>query len=291
MTAQYVLGVPRESRTTSPTHSGWHRDLFTRQQAELGERLRALRRSRAWTQDALSERTGVDRSAISHIERGKQNVTVDVLWRLADSFHLDCAALLDNRTTTITAGSDHPPAPLAEQLATFSTHVYQARMVRRISRKELAARCGIGPSVIFCIEHEPPNLTLLTLSRLAAGLGMHWADLLGERRIRRPPLVQPTPDGCALGATDEDQRPRHVADELRAVVERHDWTRLATLSPATLEAQLQARRLLYDHLDQMCRDAQRRSLHQTTQWAQVAALRDLLQHLMATAVNVRMRRE
>jgi transcriptional regulator with XRE-family HTH domain len=49
----------------------------------LAEQLRAARKKRNLTQDVLAERAGMDRSYISGIERGRHNVPLDTLCRLA----------------------------------------------------------------------------------------------------------------------------------------------------------------------------------------------------------------
>jgi transcriptional regulator with XRE-family HTH domain len=51
--------------------------------ATLARKLRAARRRRQLTQEALAERAGMDRSYLSGIERGKHNVPLDTLCRLA----------------------------------------------------------------------------------------------------------------------------------------------------------------------------------------------------------------
>lgn len=51
--------------------------------AVLAEQLRTVRRRRNLTQEVLAERAGMDRSYISGIERGRHNVPLDTLCRLA----------------------------------------------------------------------------------------------------------------------------------------------------------------------------------------------------------------
>ncbi len=62
--------------------------------AALAAQLRALRRRRRLTQQALAERAGMDRSYLSAIERGKHNVPLDTVCRLAWALSMDVRDLV-----------------------------------------------------------------------------------------------------------------------------------------------------------------------------------------------------
>jgi len=62
--------------------------------AALAAQLRAVRRRRRLTQQALAERAGMDRSYLSGIERGKHNVPLDTLCRLAWALSMDVRDLV-----------------------------------------------------------------------------------------------------------------------------------------------------------------------------------------------------
>jgi transcriptional regulator with XRE-family HTH domain len=64
--------------------------------AALAAQLRALRRRRKLTQAALAERAGMDRSYLSAIERGKHNVPLDTICRLAWALGLEVRELVSN---------------------------------------------------------------------------------------------------------------------------------------------------------------------------------------------------
>jgi transcriptional regulator with XRE-family HTH domain len=57
--------------------------------AELGQRIRACRKSRRMTQWQVADRLEMSRSTIAMIERGLQAVTVDQLHHLASLFETD----------------------------------------------------------------------------------------------------------------------------------------------------------------------------------------------------------
>ncbi|MFE0752943.1 helix-turn-helix domain-containing protein [Inquilinus sp. NPDC058860] len=59
----------------------------------LGPRLKALRRTRGWTLEAASERTGLAKSTLSKIENGRMSPTVEVLLKLSQGFGVDLAGL------------------------------------------------------------------------------------------------------------------------------------------------------------------------------------------------------
>lgn len=61
---------------------------------ELATKIRRLRNERKWSQEDLSERTGLHRTYISHIENGKREISVETLCKIAKGFDVDAADLL-----------------------------------------------------------------------------------------------------------------------------------------------------------------------------------------------------
>jgi transcriptional regulator with XRE-family HTH domain len=62
----------------------------------LGERVRALRRQRGWTQIYLAVHTGLGRIYISDIERGAKEPCLRTLETLADGFEMPLSELFEN---------------------------------------------------------------------------------------------------------------------------------------------------------------------------------------------------
>lgn len=60
----------------------------------LGERVRALRRGRGWTLEALAERSGVSRAMISKLERGEKNPTLVVAAKVAEGLGVSLSRLI-----------------------------------------------------------------------------------------------------------------------------------------------------------------------------------------------------
>ena len=57
--------------------------------AALGARVRELRKEREWTQEALAEYAEIHTTYVSGIERGRRNVSLDILHRVATAFDVE----------------------------------------------------------------------------------------------------------------------------------------------------------------------------------------------------------
>lgn len=60
----------------------------------IGERVRARRRSRGWTLDALAERSGVSRRMLVNIEQGASNAGIATLLRLSEALGIGLPSLV-----------------------------------------------------------------------------------------------------------------------------------------------------------------------------------------------------
>ena len=65
-------------------------DATAKRRLGLGYAIRRRRMGLALSQEKLAELTGCHRNYVGKVERGEQNLTVDMLWRFADA--LDCKA-------------------------------------------------------------------------------------------------------------------------------------------------------------------------------------------------------
>jgi transcriptional regulator with XRE-family HTH domain len=87
---------------------------------ELGRRLLALRKNRRLTLDRLAAASGVSKSMLSQIERGRVNPTVATLWNLTQALGIDIGELLGTATEAgATAGPqlEHLPAHATPTIA------------------------------------------------------------------------------------------------------------------------------------------------------------------------------
>jgi transcriptional regulator with XRE-family HTH domain len=60
----------------------------------FGQRLRALRVRKGWTQVELADYLGLDRGYISNIERGQRNITLETVQIIARGFGFTISQLL-----------------------------------------------------------------------------------------------------------------------------------------------------------------------------------------------------
>lgn len=61
----------------------------------LADNMRSLRKARGWSQEALADAAGIDRTYISGIERLVRNPTITVLERIAVALEVPAGHLLD----------------------------------------------------------------------------------------------------------------------------------------------------------------------------------------------------
>lgn len=59
-------------------------DVGEERRRDFGNHVRALRRARGWSQEALGERSGLHRTYVASVERGERNVSLVAIWQLAD---------------------------------------------------------------------------------------------------------------------------------------------------------------------------------------------------------------
>lgn len=62
--------------------------------ANLARNVRATRVELGMTQEVLAEKSGLHQTYVSDVERGRRNVTLDVVSRLADALHVSPLDLL-----------------------------------------------------------------------------------------------------------------------------------------------------------------------------------------------------
>lgn len=61
---------------------------------EVGELIRSQRKERGFSQEALAEKSKIDRSYMGRIERGEVNVTLKALWDIAASMDISMKLLI-----------------------------------------------------------------------------------------------------------------------------------------------------------------------------------------------------
>jgi len=77
----------------------------TTDRVSFGERVRRLRKERAWTLADLSARCGLALSTISKVERGQMSLTYDRIVRLASGLEVDFGELFTAQPASVAAGA------------------------------------------------------------------------------------------------------------------------------------------------------------------------------------------
>jgi len=67
----------------------------TRIRKAFGRRVRDLRKSKGFSQEAFADTAGLHRTYIGSIERGEQNVSIDNIERIAKALRVDLTALFE----------------------------------------------------------------------------------------------------------------------------------------------------------------------------------------------------
>lgn len=60
----------------------------------FGRTLREIRKAKGLSQEAFANISGVDRSYMGHIERGRKNVTLGMIYQIADGLGMTIVELL-----------------------------------------------------------------------------------------------------------------------------------------------------------------------------------------------------
>ena len=76
----------------------------------LGQRLRALRKQRALSQERLGERSGLSGKFIGEVERGEKSISIDSLYRVSVALEIPLRDLTDVRER------NQPPNEDAEKI-------------------------------------------------------------------------------------------------------------------------------------------------------------------------------
>lgn len=60
----------------------------------FGRNVRAIRKSKGYSQERLAHEAGIDRSYLGKVERGEVNITIEKIYLLADHLHCSPQELL-----------------------------------------------------------------------------------------------------------------------------------------------------------------------------------------------------
>lgn len=131
----------------------------------------ALRAKGNWSTRALAQQAHVSRSSVVDLERGHINLSLDILDKLARALGVKTGSLLGQRPVTRDETEGLIEAVLAHNLVA-------ARKRLALTQKQLSERSGVNRSLIANIERQARNPSLVTVARLAEGLGISVEVLL-----------------------------------------------------------------------------------------------------------------
>lgn len=140
--------------------------------AKFGERLRAERDARRWTQARLATKAGLKREAVSRLERGERSPRSDTVFRLEHALDLNPGTLVPS---------------WAEWSPTVSTAQGPASRRRRrelkLSIDRVAAAAGVSPATLSRFERqERATPSLLAVKRTE--LDTEFATLINDKLAR-----------------------------------------------------------------------------------------------------------
>jgi transcriptional regulator with XRE-family HTH domain len=136
----------------------------------LAGALRAARRDRGLSLDAVARISGVSRSMVSQIERGESSPTVATLWNLTQALGVDFAGLLEPRAEPAIKVTRAAAAPVIEGRGT-------GLRIRILSPAE-----AVGKHEVYDLTFQPGGA--LISDPHAAGCREHLTVIEGEVVVR-----------------------------------------------------------------------------------------------------------
>ncbi len=168
--------------------------------------MRRRRESLKMSQQGLGEQLGVDRNTISRIERGAPNLPL--------TRTLAIAQVLDTTLAAMLGAPDHALSP--DVIAAFARNVRRLRLENGMNQRELAELVGVDRNWVSALESGTQNISLNTLAKFAAALGVSPVALLARHWSRREAegLYLPVLAGAFVepnfACLSDSQSPAHI---------------------------------------------------------------------------------
>lgn len=145
----------------------------------FGESMRAARTAYGFSQVALSEATGLDRAAISFLERAERSPDLWTLVRIARALRTTPSAMLDG----IGRGNgsfEHPSyrGVGREPEDRLGANLRAARLQADLSQESLGFEAEVDRAAISVYERGGRGPNLRTILKLCRALGLRASDLL-----------------------------------------------------------------------------------------------------------------
>jgi transcriptional regulator with XRE-family HTH domain len=176
------------------------------QLAHFGQNIRRARERIGLSQDRL----GLDRAAVSFLERAERSPDLPTVVRVAHAVDVTPAALLKGIGVTGSGvrGPRHEPDPSASPASRFGVNLRWARQRAGISQEALALKAEVDRAAISVFEHGRRDPNLRTILKLARALEVSPAIMLNGVESSEHPLKSSASQLAARRATPAPARRR-----------------------------------------------------------------------------------
>jgi len=152
---------------------------------QFGQNIRTARERTGLSQDKL----GLDRAAISFLERAERSPDLPTVVRVAHAVEVAPAALLKGvGLRNSVRGPRHTPDPSDTPAIVFGVNLRWARLRAEISQEALALKADVGRAAISVFEHGRRDPNLRTILKLAKALEVPPSMLLNGIEPQDAPL-------------------------------------------------------------------------------------------------------
>jgi transcriptional regulator with XRE-family HTH domain len=153
---------------------------------QFGQNIRRARERIGLSQDRL----GLDRAAVSFLERAERSPDLPTVVRVAHAVDVTPAALLKGIGIKGSGvrGPRHEPDPSASPASRFGINLRWARQRAAISQEALALKAEVDRAAISVFEHGRRDPNLRTILKLARALEVPAAMMLGGIDSNKAPL-------------------------------------------------------------------------------------------------------
>lgn len=153
---------------------------------QFGQNIRRARERIGLSQDRL----GLDRAAVSFLERAERSPDLPTVVRVAHAVDVTPAALLKGIGTAGSSvrGPRHEADPSASPASRFGINLRWARQRAGISQEALALKADVDRAAISVFEHGRRDPNLRTILKLARALEVPPAMMLNGVESNETPL-------------------------------------------------------------------------------------------------------
>lgn len=137
----------------------------------FGENLRYYRKKKGLSQQEVGEITGVHRVYISEIERGRKNITIDIMEAICVTMGIKVTKMLKERTAKDDEPAEEAPAEVAETKVTVEE--------APVTEDEEPAKVAEAPATDV---EEPAAAVDLPVPSCKVGKPIHGRSIMRHRR-------------------------------------------------------------------------------------------------------------